>query len=100
MPGAETKPEVRVPATVTVEATQPEAERIAAGAALGRLSLALRATEPDPDQQVSSGPTWAGEVSPALQEIRLPPRSTASTGAPSPGKPEGVRIYRGSEGIR
>lgn len=95
VPGAATTPEVRVPTTVTLEATQPEAERVAVAASLGKLSLALRATEADPDQQLSEGPTWAGAVSPALQTVRL----KASAPAATPGKPvepQGVRILRGS----
>ncbi len=94
VPGAAAPPEVRVPTTVTLEATQPEAERIAVAASLGKLSLALRATEADPDQQVSEGPTWAGAVSPALQSVRL--KVNAPTAATPPKPPQGVRIFRGS----
>ncbi len=92
--GQEAKVEVRVPATVTLEATQPEAERISVGATLGKLSLALRATQTDPDQELSDGPTWAGTVSPALATIR--PKPVAQAAGAAPAAPRGVRIMRGS----
>lgn len=95
VPAGEAKPEVRVPTTVTLEATQPEAERIAVAATLGKISLALRATQTDPDQVITGGPTWAGAVSPALTTIRPRPVSAPAAGAAIP---QGVRILRGSAG--
>lgn len=101
----------RVPATVTLEVTPEEAERVTVAGTLGRLHLTLRAVAHDPADDAYDGgwsvadgapATWAGSVSPALDSIRLASRSTEPSAAraapaatPAPG---GVRIYRGSQG--
>jgi pilus assembly protein CpaB len=59
--------------TVTLEVTPAQAERIAVGARLGRLSLILHASRADsPATAASRTPavTWAGDVSAALPEPR------------------------------
>lgn len=101
----------RVPATVTIEVTPEEAERVTVAGTLGRLHLTLRAVALDPaadsydggwtTQDGASG-TWAGAVSPGLQSVRVAPRASAGA-APAPAaaaapKPTGVRVYRGSKG--
>lgn len=69
--------------TVTLEVTSSQAERIAVGARLGRLSLAVHASRPDQPPSAAAKPptvTWAGDV------------SSAVTG----GKPdEPLRLYSG-----
>ena len=55
--------------TVTLEVTSPQAERIAVGARLGRLSLAVHASRADEAQDASPPRprvTWAGDVSSAF----------------------------------
>jgi pilus assembly protein CpaB len=76
--------------TVTLEVTPAEAERIAVGARMGRLSLAVHAALPDTPPPSSPSPatppaavTWAGDVSSALP-------GAAQGGAP-------VRLYRGPD---
>ena len=69
--------EARIPKTVTLELTKRQAEMVFVALQLGRLQLSVRpvdeasgaageATEEHP-------PTWAGDVSPALQMIAPPP---------------------------
>ena len=53
--------------TVTLEVEPNAAERLAVATRLGKLSLAVRATDPGPPGTTRSAPTtWAGDVSPAL----------------------------------
>ena len=54
---------------VTVEVSREGAERIAVAERLGKLSLSIRAAEDDDGGWIQEGarrPTWAGDVSPAL----------------------------------
>jgi len=70
--------------TVTLEVTSAQAERIAVGARLGHLSLAVRASQVD-QSSVAAGPptvTWAGDVSSAVAD--------AKSGQP-------LRIYNGPD---
>lgn len=90
---APTAAESRTPRTVTFEVTEKQAERLIVAAQLGRLQLAVRPLQVAPGAAVGAppetGPTWADEVSPALNTmssakppvaggiqstIRLPPR--------------------------
>jgi len=76
-------------ATVTLEVTTNEAERIEVATRLGRLSLVVRAATNDENAaraKVDAGPdiTWASDVSPALGGL-----TTASA-------PNVVHVYRGS----
>lgn len=96
----------RIPATVTLEVNGAQAERLAVGAQLGRLSLALRpvasdaSVDPQPDG--SGTPTWAGTVSPALNMLPTP-RSVRVVQGPAAPAPRSapprptVNILRGSE---
>jgi pilus assembly protein CpaB len=53
--------------TVTLEVSPDQAERLSVAMRLGRLSLSLlSATDPRTDNQASTRPTWARDVSPAL----------------------------------
>jgi pilus assembly protein CpaB len=90
-----------VPATVTLEVTPVEAERVTVAGTLGRLHLSLRgvaraAAEAPPPAM------WAGSVSPALTAVRQRPVAALSAppAAPAsvPARPETVRIFRGSNG--
>jgi pilus assembly protein CpaB len=62
-PGA---PLGRVARTVTLEVKPAEAERVAVAERLGRLSLSVRAIEPDAEPEAKRGATFAADVSPAL----------------------------------
>jgi pilus assembly protein CpaB len=88
--------ELRVPRTVTLEATSRQAEMIAVASGLGRLALALRsiATQGEPETADAGKvtPTWAADVSPALA-LQKPPATAA---APAASAPAGVQILRGS----
>ncbi len=90
--------ELRVPRTVTLEASPADAERIAVAAGLGRLTLALRSlgrtdAEADPEVALATkpSPTWAADVSPALALV--PGSRPANPG----GGPGGPTILRGSD---
>jgi pilus assembly protein CpaB len=71
--------------TVTLEVSAAEAEKVQVAARIGRLSLLVRATEPGPGQAAPRGPTWAGDVSPALDANLQPPN------------PSVVRVFMGTE---
>jgi pilus assembly protein CpaB len=96
-----------VPTTVTLEVTPAEAERLAVGATLGTLQLALRAVDggkADAAAMPDTG-TWAGTVSPGLQSVRRRPTQPLSA-PPAPvaapretARSEAVQIYRGSQGV-
>jgi pilus assembly protein CpaB len=72
--------ESRVPKTVTFEVTEKQAERLIVAAQLGRLQLSVRPLEigaaiTGADKR-EAGPTWASDVSPALNELnRRKPQS-------------------------
>lgn len=70
----------RVPKTVTFEVTEKQAERLIVAAQLGRLQLSVRPLEAGPATtgaaKSKAGPTWASDVSPALNELnRRKPQS-------------------------
>lgn len=101
----------RIPATVTLEVTPEEAERVTVATTLGRLHLTLRAVARDPaggafdegwTAEDGAPATWAGSVSPGLAAIRVRERGAARAPPPpptgAPPKHSGVRIYRGSQG--
>lgn len=96
-PGAS---EAKPAATVTLEVTGPQSERISVASRLGRLSLVVRAAksvedlgaEPRSEPQIALAPgasrtgiTWAGDVSPAL-----------TTDTVVKNLPSVVRVYRGN----
>jgi pilus assembly protein CpaB len=89
--------ELRVPRTVTLEATARQAEMIAVASGLGRLALALRSIATEADDAEPAGKvvsTWAADVSPALAIQKPAPRPVAAPAASS--APAGVQILRGS----
>lgn len=94
-----------VPATVTLEVTPAEAERLTVGATLGKLQLALRAVDGEQAAAVAETGTWAATVSPGLQNVRRKsPQALAAAPAPvaaprETARREAVVIYRGSEGV-
>jgi pilus assembly protein CpaB len=95
----------RIPTTVTVEVTPPDAERVTVAATLGRLHLTLRGVAAGDGPAAPEAVTWAGSVSPALGTVRpRPPAALSAAPVPSP-PPQGqgparsgVRVYRGSQG--
>lgn len=94
-----------VPATVTLEVTPAEAERLTVGATLGKLQLALRAVDGEHADASPETGTWAATVSPGLQTVRRkPPQPLSAPPAPvaaprEAARSEAVHIYRGSEGV-
>jgi len=75
--------ESRVPKTVTFELTERQAERLFVAAQLGRLQLSVRPLEVsvtgETDDGGIAGPTWASDVSPALNAIaRKTPQSVST----------------------
>ncbi len=61
--------------TVTLEVSAKQAEQVAVAERIGRLSLVVRSSKPGPRQPVPRGPTWAGDVSPALN-ANVPPSNS------------------------
>jgi Flp pilus assembly protein CpaB len=63
--------EARTPRTVTFEVTEKQAERLTVASQLGRLQLSVRPLElaPATTGRGEAGPTWAADVSPALNEL-------------------------------
>jgi pilus assembly protein CpaB len=97
----------RVPTTITVEVTPPDAERVTVAATLGRLHLTLRGVAASGPAAPGGAVTWAGSVSPALAAVRPKPSAVLSAAPSSPGaaapaaapaQQAGVRVYRGSQG--
>jgi pilus assembly protein CpaB len=95
-----------VPATVTLEVTPIEAERVTVAATLGRLHLTLRGVAAAAAESPAPA-MWAGSVSPALAGVRRQPAAALSapvqappppSPASAPARAEAVRIYRGSSG--
>lgn len=75
--------ESRIPKTVTFEVTEKQAERLIVASQLGRLQLSVRPLEVSPATTGSNaraaGPTWAADVSPALNEFNRRRPRTGST---------------------
>lgn len=65
--------EARMPKTVTFELTEKQAEHLVVAGQLGRLQLSVRPLETGPvttgAAKRDAGPTWAADVSPALNEL-------------------------------
>ena len=94
-----------IPATVTLEVTPGQAERVTVAATLGRLHLTLRGVAAETAGEASAAPVavmWAGMVSPGLNGVRRAPTASLSAAPVAPASPgvarvaAGVRIYRGS----
>jgi len=75
---------IKPAATVTLEVSSLQSERVAVAARIGRLSLVVRSTEPGQPETTEDHVTWGGDVSPAL-----------TVGAAQPSV-ETIRVYRGS----
>ncbi|MGL6044782.1 MAG: Flp pilus assembly protein CpaB [Sandaracinobacteroides sp.] len=97
----------RIPTTITVEVTPPDAERVTVAATLGRLHLTLRGVAAGEAPALPAAVTWAGSVSPALTSVRprqpaglsaTPTPSSPAPAGPTPQRETGVRVYRGSQG--
>lgn len=92
-----------VPATITLEVTPIEAERVTVAGTLGRLHLTLRGIAA-PVAELPVPAMWAGSVSPGLAGMRRRPAAglsaapVAPAAAPAFAASEPVRIYRGSNG--
>ena len=78
--GATSKPA----ATVTLEVSADQAERVVVAGRIGRLSLVVRSAEAGGQVDTPDHVTWGGDVSPALNN------------QPSTGLNTTIRIYRGS----
>jgi pilus assembly protein CpaB len=85
--------------TVTLEVTPEQAEKINVAAELGKLSLTLRSiSAADGIVDISAGraksagikPIWAGDVSPALDEVAPAKKAIAA-------QPQGVEVIRGTK---
>ena len=74
--------------TVTLEVTEPEAQKVQVAVRLGRLSLSVRSAEKVAGAPQHPGATWGADVSPALN---------ASTQAASSGQ---MSIWQGSAGAQ
>ena len=71
-PPTSTATETHMPRTVTFEVTEKQAERLVVAAQLGRLQLAVRPLQVAPEAAappVEGRPTWADDVSPALNTM-------------------------------
>jgi pilus assembly protein CpaB len=77
-------PDAKNNSTVTLEVSAAEAEKVQVAARIGRLSLVVRATNPGLEREPLSGPTWAGDVSPALG------------GSMQPTGPSVIRVFMGA----
>ena len=75
--------ELSIPKTVTFELTERQAERLLVAAQLGRLHLSVRPLEVGPlaqaDDDRAPPPTWASDVSPALDQLGSKPSQSNST---------------------
>ena len=74
--------------TVTLEVSTAEAEKVEVAARIGKLSLVVRATDrgDQPGDAGATGPTWASDVSSALDAPAPPPASGPSV----------VHVYTGA----
>lgn len=74
--------EARMPRTVTFEVTEKQAERLIVASQLGRLQLAVRPLQTAPAEPATPAtkPTWADEVSPALNAVERTKAPATATG--------------------
>jgi pilus assembly protein CpaB len=84
-----------LPKTITLEVNEQQAQRLMVANSLGHIDLALRALETSAAKLAPPAPTWAADVSPALQQLsrRGPVHEIKSGGTPV----AAVRILRGSK---
>lgn len=88
--------DVRAARTVTLEVESRDAERLSVAVSLGRLSLALRSLQQDPeDKNVAPGaPVWAGDVIGALGALG-PHEAKPAAAQPAPAARPSVTVLRG-----
>jgi len=92
-----------IPGTITLEVTEPQAERVLVAEQLGKVQLAVRALVESGDPPAASerpeAPTWAADVSPALLllERQAPPATpSAARERPDPSR-FSTEVMRGSK---
>lgn len=84
--------EIRVPKTITLEVQEREAEMLLVAEQLGKIQLTLRGQQPsegDVSGKDDIPPTWASDVSPALETL-----GTAAPGAKAQGT---IEVIHGSK---
>ena len=91
-----------IPATITLEVTEQQAERLLVAEQLGKVQLAVRALESgDPHAAIErpGAPTWAADVSPALLLLDRHTQLQSPSAAPQrPGRsPVSTEVMRGSK---
>ncbi len=100
-------PQVGSPKTITLEVSADDAQRLFVASQLGKLELSLRSlAQPQSASAVVAGPTWASDVSPALQALARnrpkPPQDAGPALARAPGSARApaiqtVTILRGAK---
>lgn len=91
-------PDARIPKTVTVEVSEPDAEKLLVAVQLGRVAVAVRAmAQPQPDAAPSTAPTWGSDVSPALDTIGAAPKQATTATAVPHETHRGITIMRGAK---
>ena len=98
-PASPTGPEGRIPRTVTLEVTEQQAEKLMVALNLGKIELSMRpfvtpGTEEVPIAAGSASPTptWASDVSPALNSVNKGAKKSID-GSPLPA----IAVMRGSK---
>jgi Flp pilus assembly protein CpaB len=92
-----------IPKTITLEATEREAETLMVASRLGRLEVALRAfgrAATDSEKKTAIVSLWASDVSPALKTIRrapVAPVAQAAPAAPAPRPRQPIEVMHGSK---
>lgn len=87
--------EARQQRTITVEVTPAQAEALLIAIELGKVELLLRGiTAPETPDTALAAPTWAGDVSPALEQLHplAEPRQS-----PRAAEPRSIQIMRGGK---
>ena len=94
-----TNVEPRIPKTITLEVSGPDAEKLLLAVQLGKVEAAVRPIEAEQAGavQATPAPTWASDVSPALGTMAATPKpaTTAATAPHAAGR--GIIIMRGAK---
>jgi pilus assembly protein CpaB len=100
---AKSEPAGSIPKTITLEASEREAEALMVASRLGRLEVALRALGRDvaeSENRTAIVSLWASDVSPALKTIRrapVAPVARAAPAAPAPRPRQPIEVMHGSK---
>lgn len=95
VPGAAATPDPRQPRSVTLELTESQTEKLFVALELGKAELALRSAFPvSPGASAPQPPTWAADVSPALNDLRAKAQTKPATG---PRESPAIQVMRGSK---